>query len=84
MAGRQALIAEVLKSMKTDFENVKPDGYEEVVCPLCLRPFTHERGSKRRPSAEHIRPSSLGGTLEFPVSPAPSATMPTVGSLTPI
>ncbi|MGA3040637.1 MAG: HNH endonuclease [Bryobacteraceae bacterium] len=67
MAGRQALIAEVLKSMKTDFENVKPDGYEEVVCPLCLRPFTLERGSQRRPSAEHIRPSSLGGTLEFPV-----------------
>lgn len=67
MAGRQTLIAEVLKSMKTDFENVKPDGHEEVVCPLCLRPFTHGRGSKRRPSAEHIRPSSLGGTLEFPV-----------------
>jgi hypothetical protein len=67
MAGRQTLIRDVLETMQADFEKARPDGYSEVVCPLCLRPFTYDVGSKRRPSAEHIRPSSLGGTLEYPV-----------------
>lgn len=67
MAGRQALIKEVLAGMRADFEKVHPAEYAEVVCPLCLLPFTYEKASKRLPSAEHIRPSSLGGTLEYPV-----------------
>lgn len=67
MAGRQALIKAVLAAMQADFERVRPAEYSEIVCPLCLRPFTYEKGSKRLPSAEHIRPSSLGGTLEYPV-----------------
>jgi len=53
--------------MRADFEKAHPAECSEIVCPLCLQPFTYEKGSKRLPSAEHIRPSSLGGTLEFPV-----------------
>jgi hypothetical protein len=67
MAGRQALIRDVLAAMRADFEKARPADYSEIVCPLCLRPFTYEKRSKRFPSAEHIRPSSLGGTLEYPV-----------------
>lgn len=67
MAGRQRLIRKVLTAMQADFHKVGSADHSEIVCSLCLRPFTYAKHSERFPSAEHIRPSSLGGTLEYPV-----------------
>jgi hypothetical protein len=66
MAGRKALIEELLKVMSADLASVQPD-VKGPLCPLCLRPFVvGDPKSDLRPTAEHIVQESLGGTLEFP------------------
>lgn len=65
MAGRKALVEQLLKEMSRDLASVQPEA--KTFCPLCLRPFVlDDPKSDRRPTAEHIVQESLGGTLEFP------------------
>jgi hypothetical protein len=61
---RKVLVELLCKDMLADLATFEPAA-SAARCPLCLETFVMDDKSPRRPTAEHIIQSSLGGTLEY-------------------